>query len=98
MIPTRKNPTPPVNAKYGAPMGRPDSHPGDAAVIEGKFWLRRVYLNSGGYDPGGAYWGIGEPLYFFEGPEGVHGYVRGATRDAAKRVIREACPGAKFAR
>jgi hypothetical protein len=28
-----------------------------------KFTLRRVYLNSGGYDKFGVYYGTGQPLY-----------------------------------
>lgn len=48
-----------VNAKYGAPMGRNNRYPdpGDLRKYD-----RRVYLDSGGYDKGGAYWGIGAPL------------------------------------
>lgn len=51
---------PDVNSKYGAPMGRRESNikPTGRTVR-----LFRVRLNSGGYDDGGAYWGIGEPLY-----------------------------------
>jgi hypothetical protein len=52
-----------ASSKYGAPMGRSDTvHPGDAdeaASIE----LQRVELDEGGYDDGGAYWGVGQPLY-----------------------------------
>jgi hypothetical protein len=28
-----------------------------------RLYLRRLHLDSGGYDEGGAYWGHGEPLY-----------------------------------
>jgi hypothetical protein len=39
--------------------------------------LRRVTLDSGGYDQGGAYWGIGKPLYYFESACGnTTGYFR----------------------
>jgi hypothetical protein len=55
--------TPRVSSKYGAPMGR-YSHPWEAfspaPVIT---YLKRVPLNSGGYDRGGAYWRLGEPLW-----------------------------------
>lgn len=57
------NPTPNVNSKYGAPMGRPNS--GHGAEPTTKFEVKLVPINSGGYDRGGAYWGIGRPLYFY---------------------------------
>lgn len=57
------NPTPKVNARYGAPMGRPSF--GHGADPTTPFSLVRVPLNSGGYDRGGAYWGIGQPLYWY---------------------------------
>ena len=63
------------------------------------FTLRRVYINSGGYDSGGAYWGLGDPLYYYEGPiSDINGYVRGATRDEAKMEIRKNHPHARFYR
>lgn len=46
-----------VNCKYGAPMGRRS----DAKEIEPedrKVFDCRVYLDYGGYDKGGAYWGL----------------------------------------
>ena len=48
-----------VFSKYGAPMGRPDigTKPEDVRVFD-----CAVPLNSGGYDKGGAYWGIGYQL------------------------------------
>lgn len=66
----------PVNCKYGAPMGRPDRTPDQYEIITnkltgekfkafktGKICRKRVRLDSGGYDMGGAYWGLGAPLY-----------------------------------
>lgn len=53
---------PDVNCQYGAPMGRGQSHARNKEILV-KFRLSRVYVNSGGYDRGGAYWGIGAPLY-----------------------------------
>jgi hypothetical protein len=79
-------------------MGRPSSHPGDAADVEGRFHLVNVPLNSGGYDRGGAYWGIPSTLYYYEGPEDVSGYVRGRTREHAKAEVLKICPGARFYR
>lgn len=48
----------PVNCKYGAPMGRCD-----VGTPTGKVFKRKVPVNSGGYDCGGAYWGLGPTLY-----------------------------------
>lgn len=65
----------PVNAKYGAPMGRSDKNNPNRPIKKGDMWYsginpnaervfkRQVSLNSGGYDKGGAYWGLGSPLY-----------------------------------
>ena len=41
-------------SQYGADMGRTSDLPFDTTV---KLTLRRVYLDAGGYDTGGAYWG-----------------------------------------
>lgn len=58
-----------------------------------KLYLKRVRLNSGGYDSYGSYFGCGVPLYQFEGVkangEGVHGHLRAMTRGLAKAKIRE---------
>jgi hypothetical protein len=48
------------NTMYGAPMGRSDM--GEKPTNE-RIFKRRVYLDSGGYDSGSAYWGIGKPLF-----------------------------------
>ena len=51
-----------VDTRRGAPMGRPNvGTPPDDDV---KVYQRRVALPyDGAYDRGGAYWGIGKPLY-----------------------------------
>ena len=106
---TKFNPTPEVNAKYGAPMGRPSSksytdkqgRTFEITVNEDArpFRLVRCPLDSGGYDRGGAYWGLGESLYFYEGPlSDISGYVRGRTREKAKEAVRSLHPKAKFYR
>lgn len=52
-----------VDLRRGAPMGR--SNAGTAALAAGKrIYRRRVPLvYDGAYDRGGAYWGVGTPLY-----------------------------------
>lgn len=55
-------------------MGRPDIGKEPMTVTSGpsckvfkknqvKVYTKRVRLDSGGYDQGGAYWGLGSPLY-----------------------------------
>jgi hypothetical protein len=91
------NPTfEPVFAKYGAPMGR---HAGPTPSSSGEKWtLQRVRLDRGGYDPGGAYWGIGQPLYWAnDGADDA--YFRARDRAAAKAYVRANFdPDARFYR
>jgi len=65
---------PKVSCKYGAPMGRmslPIPYDADGNRVKssdprdvGKRVYRRIVpIDSGGYDRGGAYWGLGKPLY-----------------------------------
>ena len=54
-----------VGSIYGSPMGRSENRiPADLPARPVR--LYRVRLNRGGYDDGGAYWGIGQPLYCAE--------------------------------
>lgn len=64
----------PVSTKYGAPMGRANKGKEPITITSGrnnrivkknqtKVYQKRVRLDYGGYDSGGAYWGIGSPLY-----------------------------------
>lgn len=76
------DPTPRVNARYGAPMGRPNGHVDPDAT--GPFALQRVPIDSGGYDRGGAYWGLGEPLYWFEGTDGAGTFFRVEREDISE--------------
>jgi hypothetical protein len=93
-----------VSSKYGAPMGRRSFKVDPDARIT--FKLRRVYLDSGGYDNGGAYWGHGAPLYQYSGydregtpeEEAAEGYLRAGSREDAKRQVRELYHRASFYR
>lgn len=91
------DPTPRVSAAYGAPMGRSVGHPGDEIV--GRANLRRIRLDRGGYDPGGAYWGLGPPLWWVCGPDGEgEAFFRAADRETAKAHVVSRHPGATFYR
>jgi|SRR5690606_27260087 len=50
-----------VSCKYGAPIGRQECKGDPDAPY--RFRVFRVHLDADGYDDGGAYWGIGRPLY-----------------------------------
>lgn len=64
-----------------------------------KITLQRVRLDSGGYDPQGAYFGHGEPLYWAACPElDLDWTLRAADRDDAKEQVRVAYPLARFYR
>lgn len=64
-----------------------------------KFYLQRVLIDRGGYDPGGAYWGIGEPLYvaFGDGEEEQQEFfTRAKSREEAEEKVRKYFKNAKF--
>lgn len=79
------NPTPDVSSRYGAPMGRVNGMIDDGLPL----YLRRIRINSGGYDDGGAYWGLGAPLYAYGTGDGDWKYLRARSRDDAKAKIRD---------
>lgn len=61
---------------YGASMGRP----GRAIPLENELCkLHRVPLDSGGYDPGGAYWGTPSDLWRLQCADGDR-FTRAPTR------------------
>ena len=86
----------------GAALGRSDRHTARDEVLAdelGKFTLRRVYLDAGGYDGRGAYWGHGAPLYWYASECGrVDATLRASSRVAAKAIVRELYPTARFYR
>lgn len=66
-----------------------------------KFYLRRVYLDRGGYaHKGKEYFGLGDPLYYYESVEHPikSGYVRAHNRNEAKLsvALRRSDSEAKF--
>lgn len=101
---------PNVGGPYGAPMGRRSYHTGKPDSEQPfKFSLQHVRLDRGGYDSGGAYWGIGRPLYVAvadslwveaeqRDAEGPEFYFRADDRDSAKAEVIARYPNAKFYR
>ena len=51
-------------SQFGDSMGRAESY--CSVIPAGRLRIYRVPIDSGGYDPGGAYWGHGAPLYCVE--------------------------------
>jgi hypothetical protein len=82
--------------RRGAAMGR--------ATLQGeddgsRLHLVRKYLNAGGYDSNGTYFGHGGPLYWCASESGnVDFMLRAATREAAKEQVRKTYPAAVFFR
>jgi hypothetical protein len=84
-----------VNSTYGAPMGR---HTGAEYLDSsaGKVYLRQVPLDTGGYDRGGAYWGIGQTLWETLDQDGNGFIFRSRDRSTAKSSILDIFPDVKF--
>ena len=75
---------PAVSCQYGAPMGRREyGQPGPLRNVR----LFRVRIDSGGYDDGGAYWGVGQPLYCATDGADYRRFIRAASREAAAREL-----------
>lgn len=77
-----------VSSKYGAPMGRVSTNPRELEAPPGKLYLQRLRLDQGGYDSGGAYWGIGDPMWVATDHGNTTVFVRSATRNGAKHAVR----------
>jgi hypothetical protein len=60
----------------------------DWTRICGLVRLRKVRINQGGYDDGGAYWGTGETLWHAETDE-AEGFFRAPSRLHAKQYVRD---------
>lgn len=69
---------PDVSCRYGAPMGRHSAPDLDATPRTVR--LFRVRLDAGGYDDGGAYWGLGGALWCAIDKDGDMQFIRASTR------------------
>jgi hypothetical protein len=75
-----------VSSKYGAPMGRWEGgHP--ESLADRTVRVFRVPICAQGYDSGGAYWGIGAPLYCATDQEEYTRYIRAADRESAIQAL-----------
>jgi len=86
------------DATRGAALGRPTitKAPTPARL---KMTLRRVRLDSGGYDSLGTYFGIDAPLYWCasnDSESSVDFMLRASSRAAAKALVRQRYPRARF--
>lgn len=82
----------------GAALGRATIQDAPEA-FSGKLTLRRVQLDSGGYDPNGTYFGTGAPLYWTASEDGEIDYVlRASEREDARSKVRAKYPSARFYR
>lgn len=75
-------------------MGRRND-PGTTEALPGTLHVRRIKLDSGGYDQEGAYWGIGLPLWQLRGEE-VSSFTRATTREIAIIHFRNIYPNCKI--
>lgn len=82
--------------RRGAALGRPTVRDHDSDFAD-RIYLRRIRIDSGGYDPNGTYYGIGEPLYWAASEDNDIDFTfRAGSRDEAVAKVREHYPKAKI--
>lgn len=74
---------PKCDCSRGAPLGRL-TVPGP---VVGHARCAHLPLDAGGYDAGGAYWGLGQPLYGLADDQGVKAFTRAGSRGEAMRLF-----------
>jgi len=83
----RFNPFPPVNCRYGAPMGRAGDAPGNLA--DAPTLYARHQGGGAGYDRGGAYWGMPSNVWaVWTRGGGAVTYARAASKAEAIEAAR----------
>lgn len=80
---------PNVSTRYGAPMGRAKKR----QEPEGKLTVGQVHLDNGGYDAGGAYWGLPNNLHLVEDASGEYQAFERGTPPQVCQKLREEHPG-----
>ena len=86
-----------VSSRYGAPMGR-HTGPYYLDTDAGRIYLRHIPLFDGGYDRGGAYWGVDDPLFEVLDQDGNGFILRAKHREDAKAKVWKDFPEARFYR
>ena len=92
-----------ASSVYGSSMGRRDMLPADTSAGI-KLSLRKLYVNAGGYDAGGAYWGAWSPAHggmwvaygHDANGDAVQVFVRAHNRPDAAEIVRAGISGAMF--
>jgi hypothetical protein len=92
-------------SKYGADEGRSSTGLDESPPII-RFYLRDILTgDDGAYDEEGAYWGMGNPVYWaycddHEGQEVINRFFRAKNRTEAKEICRKMYPNSvvKFRR
>jgi hypothetical protein len=80
--------------KRGAALGRDSIH---IRGFNGRLYLRKIRLDSGGYDQLGTYFGSGLPLYWVASADSSVDYVlRAKTRESAKQQVQTKYPTAQL--
>jgi hypothetical protein len=75
-----------VNCSRGAPMGRRSN--GYLETSLPRFVrLFRVHIDNGGYEDGGAYWGLGSPLWCAIDGDGNQQFTRASSRTSAAFIL-----------
>jgi len=81
--------------RRGAALGRPTILEAPS-TFDGKITLRRIYLNSGGYDANGTYFGFGAPLYWYANEHGdIDAMLRASNREEARAKVLAKYPKAR---
>lgn len=75
-----------TGSRYGSPMGRSEWR--DAPTVSRSVRVFRVRINSQGYDDGGAYWGIGKPLFCATDGQNYRMFARADSRLSAVAEFR----------
>src|SRR5688572_24408472 len=76
-----------IESPRGAPMGRPETLPTNPNAAH-NIALLGIRIYAGGYEAGGAYWGIGAPLWCAASEDGeLCEYFRAESRQAAEFMI-----------
>lgn len=82
----RNDVTPKVDGKCGSPLGRANCKGFGINRNRASYSVHRVRVDRVGYDKGGAYWGLGLPVYAVQDGAGNIAYVRAETERAAINI------------